>query len=133
MTRFFALSLMTVTAAVIAGFIAPDANPSDLPWWSLGLPLLIVGFLFGLLASERHLVWGLITAVVVIVILAQDPIPALAPKPPTTPAVTSPQPPRKLPVALLLLPPACILAGSFAGAYLIRRRHRKITQPESSD
>lgn len=32
-----------------------------------------------------------------------------------------------------LLPPASLLAGSLCGADSIRRRHRKITQPETSD
>ncbi len=128
MSRFLALSLMTATAAVLAGFVPPDGLGAELPWLNLALPLVVIGLLFGLLASEHHVVWSLLTAGIVISMLWRTPAPD-----PAFPTPTGSPVARVGAGPWLVLPPASLLAGSLCGAYFIRRRHRKITQPETSD
>lgn len=42
--------------------VLPDGLGAELPWLNLALPLVVIGLLFGLLASEHHVLWSLLTA-----------------------------------------------------------------------
>lgn len=130
MSRLLALSLMAGTAAVLAGFVPSDSLGSEPPWFALFLPLVGIGLLFGLLASDRHLAWSSITAAIVIAMLWRTPDAA---DPARDPSASQAAPARPPLGPWLILPPASLLAGSASGAFLIRRRLQRITQPESSD